>query len=181
MIKAELQGRRLILTVQTADDEQAIEPFVVEPVPMGVGRQLTADYLNISMGVGDISPERKEEIFTIAVGAENRARAEELLTQPEGEELLLKAFMWQTIIGMDGIAAFDEAGGGVAGAVKSIRLLTARSGLLPSMTSPNSALGNQIQQAATPGTNTPQDGAQPDSALSRLPRNRRSVRQNLNA
>lgn len=177
MIQAELQGRRLILTIETNDDEPAIAPFVVEPLGMRVGRQLTVDYVNWCMGVGQLTPDRKEEIFTIAVGTENRARADDTLTQAEGEELLIKAFMWQTIIGMDGIKAFDEAGGGTAGALKSIRLLTSRLGLLPSPTSPNSESANPMQQAGTRATTTRSGGETVVSARSRLPRARRSIGQ----
>lgn len=200
MIRAEQQGRRLVLTVEVGDDEPVIEPFVILPLPMETGRLLTAEYLAFVTpgglpGIEPLTPERKVEIFQVALdGADPEThaphldadgqpiipqykRAEAQLTQAEGEELLIKAFMWHTIVGIDGILAFDEAGGGTAGALKAIRLLASRTGLLPSPISHSSVSENLTQQADTSGTSTPPAGGRRDSALARLPLNRRSIRQ----
>jgi len=195
-------GRALILTLTQNDDEDPIEPFIVQPLPMKIGRQLTAEYLQMAVRpehpdplLPEMTQERKEDIFTICIdGADpdgnvrtdengdpirpQRDRADALLSQAEGEELLIKAFMWQTIVGMDGLKAFDEGNGGTAGALKAIRLLQMRLGLLPSTTSRSTASANQTQQADTPDTTIRAAGAGSGSSLSKLPKNRRSIRQN---
>lgn len=173
-IKAEQVGRRLVLTVTDENDVPVFEPYVVEPVAMVTGRQLTQDFIDIATMKGTVSKEREAEIFRIALNEDNTVRAEHEATQVEGNELALKAFMWQTVVGMDGIQAYDNAGGGVAGAVKAIRLLTMMSAALPSQTSPLLESVNQMRTAATPGTSTPQGGG---STVDRLPPARRSIRQ----
>jgi len=173
-IKAEQVGRRLVLTVTDENGAAVFEPYVVEPVAMKAGRQLTADYLAVASQAGTVSVERQAGMFREALNEHNAARAEEEVSQVEGDELCVKALMWQTVIGMDGIRAFDAAGGGVAGVVKALRLLTAMSAALPSPTSPNTALENLTRPAGTPDTSTPLGGVK---AADRLPPERRSIRQ----
>lgn len=173
-IKAEQVGRRLVLTVTDENGAAVFEPYIVEPVPMKAGRQLTADYLAVASQTGTVSVERQAGMFREALNEHNAARAEEEVSQVEGDELCVKALMWQTVIGMDGIRAFDNAGGGVAGMVKALRLLTGMSAALPSPTSPSTGWESLTSQEGTPGTSTPQGGV---STVSKLPPARRSIRQ----
>lgn len=173
-IQAEQVGRTLVLTVTDENGTAVFEPYVVQPVPMRTGRQLTQDYLDIATQKGNVSVERQAGMFREALNEDNAARAEGEVSQTEGDELAVKALMWQTVIGMDGIRAYDKAGGGVAGAVKALRLLTAMSAALPSPTSPSTGLESLTRTAGTPGTSTPPGGT---STADRLPPERRSIRQ----
>jgi hypothetical protein len=200
MINATLQGRRLVLTVSGGDDDPAIEPFVISPLPGDTGRALTADYLNLILGIGNVTEERKAEIFEISLDgvdpATGHLRRDEIsgeplkpnsdrigqeVTQEEGEALVLAAFMWHTIVGMDGVRAFlNDMGreGAVAAAGKAVRLLTQRLAISPSTTSPNSELGSLIRTpAVTPSTDIPRGGARPGGTLAKLPPGKRSIRQ----
>ncbi|SFN66111.1 hypothetical protein [Mycetocola miduiensis] len=173
MITATQVGRDLHLTV-----ENIPEPFIIKPLPGKVGVQVTDSYLNGAVGAApdeeitdalmmcvDGAQFDPETGFYIPLPESERHvynRISEELRLGEAESVLLPAFFWQTVLGIDGVTAFVEAGEGVAGGVKALWALVARLGLSPSRTSPSSALENLIQlQASSPSTSTPQGGAKP--------------------
>lgn len=83
----------------------------------------------------------------------------EPIRQEEAEALCLAAFYWQTVVGMEAVSAFINAGEGTEGSLKALSLLQVRMGLSPSTTSRSSVLENAIQQqAASKATSTPQVG-----------------------
>ncbi|WP_402843797.1 hypothetical protein [Microbacterium sp. GXS0129] len=148
MITAEKVGRNLHLTVEGID-----EPYVVRPLPGAAGLQITDTYLN-SMGGDTIG---MAEALQIAFdGARENAitgRWEPLpeaeqsnyrrmgreLSQSEAETVLMPAFFWQTILGIDGVTAYIEGGEGLAGTLKASAALTSRLGTLARRTSPSTA------------------------------------------
>lgn len=107
MITAQLQGRRLTLTVETADDEPAIAPFVVAPLPARVGRELSMHYLLAVEGIDLEGADIGADLMR-AFGPENVERAETELHQSEAEVVLWAAFMWQTIGGLKAAQAVLE-------------------------------------------------------------------------
>lgn len=146
MITASKDGRNLVLTMEGVD-----QPFVIRPLPGHAGRQITDTYLNsIAGGGADLAaalqmaadgavldgdrwvprPEPEQTNF-------NRIGME--LSQEEAELILMPAFFWQTILGMDGVRAYIEGGEGLSGTLKASGALTARLGLLARRTSPASA------------------------------------------
>jgi len=148
-IKAEKQGRNLHLTLEGAD------PFVVRPLPGRAGVQITDVFLRSS--TGQTRAEEMTEALMMAVDGAvydadtdrwkplpeeqqtNWQRIGMELSQAESEDILMPAFFWQTILGMDGVRAYIEGGGGTAGALKATGALSARMGLLARRTSPRSA------------------------------------------
>ncbi|MGN7977442.1 hypothetical protein ACTJJ4_07695 [Microbacterium sp. 22195] len=146
MITAEKQGRNLVLTMEGVD-----QPFVIRPLPGHAGRQITDTYLATMGGRPDVDllaalqmavdgaildgerwvprPEAEQENF-------NRIGME--LSQDESEQILMPAFFWQTILGMDGVRAYIEGGEGLAGTLKASGALSVRLGLLVPRTSPSS-------------------------------------------
>lgn len=148
MITAEKIGRDLHLTME------GVEPFVVHPLPGRAGVQITNTYLqsmtggadgvelsnalimavdgarqNAITGVWEPVPEEQQTNF-IRLGME--------LSQTEQEAILMPAFFWQTILGLDGVKAYIEGGEGLAGTLKASGALNARLGRLAPRTSPSS-------------------------------------------
>jgi hypothetical protein len=74
------------------------------------------------------------------------------LSQAEADDVLYPAFFWQSVLGIDGVKAYLEAGGGLPGALKATGALAARLGRLPQPTSPSSASGSPTSAASTPST-----------------------------
>ncbi len=107
MITAQLQGRRLVLTVETEDDEPDIAPFVVSPMGAKAGRELSVRYLFTTEGLpienGDVAAD-----MVAAFGQENYDRADEELSQNEGELILRAAYFWQSVGGLDAVRALLE-------------------------------------------------------------------------
>ncbi|MFF3029149.1 hypothetical protein [Microbacterium sp. NPDC057944] len=145
MITATKDGRNLVLTMEGVD-----RPFVIRPLPGHAGRQITDTYLNslaggavdlvsaLQMAVdgavldGDVwvpVPEAEQTNFT-RIGME--------LSQEEGNSIILPAFFWQTILGMDGVRMYIEGGEDLSGALKASAAMSTRLGLLARRTSPSS-------------------------------------------
>jgi hypothetical protein len=93
----------------------------------------------------------------------------EPIRQQEGEALCLCAFYWQTIVGIEGVNAFLDAGEGTLGSVKALTLLQIRLGLWMPETSRALATANSMQEDGS----SPTPGMQTSSALDRLPANKR--------
>lgn len=180
-----------MLTVDTAPDEEAIAPFVVLPVPVNVGRLLTGHFIAQTSQITLLTNEQLEALFAIALdggvytpatGSDpeqidvrknddgtwdtpNYTRALQEISQLESEELFWKAFLWQSVLGHEGIALFDDAGGGTAGLLKTMRLLMLRKGItVPRLQ------GDETQQAG-PQEKPSDDGQKPakPSASHKLP------------
>ncbi|MDR6867533.1 hypothetical protein J2Y69_002137 [Microbacterium resistens] len=150
MITAAKQGRNLVLTMEGVDD-----PFIIRPLPGRAGLQITDTYLNVV--AGSVPAEEWANALIIAVdGARqspetgrwepvpeeqqtNFTRIGLELSQEESEGIIMPAFFWQTILGMDGVRAYIEGGEGLPGTLKAGGALTARLGLLARRTSPASA------------------------------------------
>ena len=140
-------GRDLHLQFEGVD-----APFVIRPLPGRAGLQITDTYLAISGG------ENRAQDLTQALqmavdGAvrdgdrwvpvpddqqTNFNRIGEELSQDEAESILMPAFFWQTILGMDGVKAYLEGGEGLSGTLKATGALSRRLGLLVRPTSPSS-------------------------------------------
>ncbi|MEJ6554027.1 hypothetical protein PQI51_03190 [Microbacterium esteraromaticum] len=148
MITAHKDGRNLVLTMEGVDD-----PFVIRPLPGHAGRAITDTYLT-SVAGGSTAVDLTAALQMAVDGAvlngdrwEPRPDAEQAnfnrigmeLSQEESELILMPAFFWQTILGMDGVRAYIEGGEGLAGTLKASGALTARLGLLARRTSPSSA------------------------------------------
>lgn len=168
MINAELQGRRLVLTVETADDEPAIEPFRIDPLSAKAGRELSKNYLFASEGLVDGID--IEADMLLAVGKANYERADDELTQHEGELLVRVAYFWQTVAGMDAVRALlelDEHGeqGGESGKGKALAAFRLR--VVPLLSRIRHLLESdrQTSMVGTPGTSSPDGG---DDSVSRL-------------
>jgi hypothetical protein len=163
-VTATTEGRNLVLHVDFID-----EPFIIAPLGGRAGQQLTNDFLNISAGI--TSPLAMDDVLARAVGAENFERIKEHLTLVEGENVLLPAFYWQTVLGLDGVNAFISGGEGLAGAKKALELLILTLGISPSQTSPSTALETLIPKLGrTTPTTTPPTG----KTVDKLPLNKRS-------
>lgn len=188
-IRAEQKGRLLTLTVD-GGDEFGITPFTIAPASAKVGRALSQAFILLSTRVAVMDPEQIAAMYRTALdggtinddgefvpveGGTNYDRAENELSQVEAAEFTHKVFMWQSLVGMDGIKAFDEGAAGgnqVTGMVKSLRLLSDKLGLSPSLTSLSTGSANPTTAGATPSTATPPSIArldEPSSTVSKLP------------
>lgn len=148
MIKAEKVGRDLHITMEGVDD-----PFVIHPLPGRAGVQITGTYLqtyaggavnllpalqmavdgarlNTLTGVWEPVPDEDQTNF-------NRIGNE--LSQEESEAVMMPAFFWQTVLGMDGVRAYIEGGEGLSGTLKASEALRRRLAPLALPTSPASA------------------------------------------
>lgn len=146
MIEVSKDGRNLVLIMD------GVDPFVIRPLPGNAGVQVTETYLQSMTGAtvdliaalqmcvdgavldGDTwkpKPEAEQTNF-------NRIGME--LSQTESEEILMPAFFWQTILGMDGVKAYVEGGGGLSGTLKASGAMTARLGLLARRKSPKASV-----------------------------------------
>lgn len=144
-VTAEKVGRNLHITME------GVDPFVVRPLPGLAGVQITDAYIHAA---GGMSAAEMEAAFIMAVdGARENAitgrwepvpqdertnytRIGKELSQAEAEEILMPAFLWQTTLGLEGVKAYLEAGGGLAGTLKATGALSRRLGLFARRTSP---------------------------------------------
>ncbi|UAJ80150.1 hypothetical protein IT072_03635 [Leifsonia sp. ZF2019] len=179
------QGRDLHITIEGVDD-----PFVIRPLPGRRGQELTEYFLRIaSQQPLDGIPGAPADMATVLNWAvngvdadgewitdgENSRRVFNVLTLTEGEDVLLPAFYWSSVLGIKGVEEYFAAGGGMAGGVKALGSLTMTLGISPLVTSPSSVLATQTPSpAGTTSTSSPTSG----SALERLPRWKRSIGQN---
>lgn len=144
-VTAEKVGRNLHLHF-----EGIPEPFVIKPLPGRVGLQITETYLAVSGGENR-AQEMTQALQIAADGAvrdgdrwvpvaeseqTNFNRIGDELSQEEAEQILMPAFFWQTVLGVDGVNAYLGAGGGLAGTLKATGALSRRLGLLVLPTSP---------------------------------------------
>jgi hypothetical protein len=145
-VTAEKVGRDLHLKMEGVDDV-----FVIRPLPGLAGVQITDAYLRAA---GGMSAADMEAAFIMAVdGARENAitgrwepppaeertnynRVARELSQSEAEEILMPAYLWQTTLGIDGVNAYLEGGGGLQGTLKATGALSRRLGLLARPTSP---------------------------------------------
>lgn len=144
MIDAKKDGRNLVLTME------GVDPFVIRPLPGHAGRQITDTYLTVTGGGGDSA----ELIAALQMAVDGavldgdrwvpRPEAEQTnfnrlgmeLSQDEAELIIMPAFFWQTVLGLDGVKTYIDGGEGLSGTLKAVRALTARLGLLVRRTSP---------------------------------------------
>lgn len=149
-INAEKVGRDLHITMDGVDGA-----FVIHPLPGRAGIAITDTYLTSSAGL--TSAEDFSNALIMAVdGARqnaitgvwepvpeaeqtNYARIGAELSQAESEGILMPAFFWQTILGVEGVNAYIDGGEGLAGTLKAAGALTARLGLLARRTSPKAS------------------------------------------
>ena len=140
-------GRDLHLQFEGVD-----APFVIHPLPGRAGLQITDTYLAISGG--ENRAQDLTQALQIAVDGAVREgdrwvplpddqqtnfnRIGDELSQDEAEAILMPAFFWQTILGMDGVKAYLEGGEGLSGTLKATGALSRRLGLLVRPTSPSS-------------------------------------------
>lgn len=148
MITASKDGRNLVLTMEGVDD-----PFVIRPLPGHAGRAITDTYLNSMSGqttAADLTAALQMAVDGAVLDGDTwkpRPEAEQTnfnrfgleLSQAETEGIIMPAFFWQTILGMDGVRAYIEGGEGLAGTLKASGALSTRLGLLARRTSPASA------------------------------------------
>lgn len=153
MITATKQGRNLLIVVEGIE-----EPFVIRPLPGYAGVQMTQDYLQTMGGNGEklldalqmaVDGARENAITGLwePVPFEeqaNYARIGRELSQTEAEWVLMPAFFWQTILGMDGVRTYIEGmtendGNGLGGTLKAAAALTSRLGLSARLTSPGAS------------------------------------------
>jgi len=92
------------------------------------------------------------------------------IRQEEAESLTLCAFYWQTVVGMEAVRAFLDAGEGSHGSLKALALLQSRMGISRPPTSHSSASASQTQQGDSSDTSTRSGGG----TSVRLPADRRS-------
>lgn len=168
-IHAEQVGRDLHITLEGVE-----QPFVVRPLPGRAGLQVTSMFLGVSGGLG--STEQLAEMMIMCVdGAvydaetdtwspvpeEQRTNYTRLgfeLSQKEADDVLYPAFFWQSVLGIDGVNAYLEAGGGLPGALKATGALAVRLGRLPRPTSPSSESESPTNGVSTPSTPSPSGG-----------------------
>ncbi|TFC92039.1 MULTISPECIES: hypothetical protein [Cryobacterium] len=162
MTTANLVGRNLVLNIDGLE-----EPFIIVPLAGRRGQALTATFLNIAMGA--ISPMSMDDALAEAAGPGMYDRVRDELTLHEGESVLLAAFYWQTVLGMDGVNAYLNAGEGLAGAKKALELLILALGISPTQTAPSGVLESLIPKLAP----TPPTG-RATTTLDKLPAAKRS-------
>lgn len=158
MISAKLQGRRLVLTVETEPDEEAIPPFYVTALSARAGRELSTRYLFAVEGLpveeGSVSDDVVESF-----GLENYTRADETLSQAEGELLAQAAYFWQTVGGIEAVRALLEVIDGEQGTVdaKGKALGVFRLRMVPLLSQIRHRLESALQtrEESTPATDIP--------------------------
>lgn len=149
-ITAEKVGRDLHITMDGVDGA-----FVIRPLPGRAGLAITETYLMSSAGQGNgkafadalimaVDGARQNAVTGIwepvpEAEQTNFARIGAELSQAESEGILMPAFFWQTILGVEGVKAYIDGGEGLTGTLKAAGALTARLGLLARRTSPASA------------------------------------------
>lgn len=164
MISAQLQGRRLVLSVWENDENDTapiVEPFLVDPMNGKTGRQLSQRYLFAIEGLAELIEEGSvADDMIAAFGRENAERADEELTTAEGELLMQAAYFWQSVGGMDAVRELlavqdDGSQGGEAGMGKALAVFRLR--MVPLLSQIRHRLESARQTAgeSTPGTATP--------------------------
>lgn len=147
MIEATKDGRNLVLTMD------GVDPFVIRPLPGHAGRQITDTYLNSASGnatAADLTTALQMAVDGAVLDGDRwvpRPEAEQTnfnrigmeLSQEESELVIMPAFFWQTVLGMDGVKAYIQGGEGLAGTLKASGALTARLALLVRRTSPKAS------------------------------------------
>lgn len=173
MITATEQGRHLILTI---DD---VEPIVfdVKPVNTKLGSAMFALWAGVLFGQSEQPLVDAEGMSKLAIGEENWAQVEDLRSD-EGNKIINAAFFWNTQGG--GIELVNEMLSG--GLPKARESLLKNNGLWEEysllLTLLDGASGNQTHEpAGTPDTSTP-NGTSGNSAIKRLPGNKKSINQN---
>lgn len=140
-ITAERVGRNLHIHV-----DGIAEPFVALPLPGRAGVQITDTYLGASAGLVNAAELTSALIMAVDGGRRDDAtgrwepvpvedqntfaRIGAELTQAEAEEVLMPAFFFQTLLGMDGVRAYIDGGGGLAGTLQAANALSVRLGQL---------------------------------------------------
>ncbi|TFC59406.1 MULTISPECIES: hypothetical protein [unclassified Cryobacterium] len=157
MITASLNGRNLHLHLGGIEED-----FVITPLGGRDGQALTDEFLRTAIGV--LPADGMEGILRRAVGPVVFERVKTELSLNEGEDILLPAFYWQTVLGMHGVNAYITGGEGLTGAKKALELLALTLGILPTQTAPSGALENLIQ-SQVPTLRT----ARPTTTLDKLP------------
>lgn len=149
-VHAEKVGRDLHLTFDGIE-----QPFIIHPLPGRAGVQITDTYLAVSAG-SDRAKEMTEALQMAVDGGRQNAitgRWEPVpdedqtnfnrigleLSQDEAESILMPAFFWQTVLGLDGVKVYIEGGEGLAGTLKATGALSRRLGLLARPTSPRAS------------------------------------------
>jgi hypothetical protein len=163
---ATLQGRSLAIHIDGIDD-----PFIIPPLGGRRGQALTNLFIEIV--AGQRSGSEMEAVLEEATSAAVYERVQDELSLSEGQSVLLPAFYWQTVLGLDGVTAYMSGGEGMAGAKKALQLLVLSLGISPTQTAPSTALESLIQlQAPTPLTdaNTTTAARLPVSKQSRKPK-----------
>jgi len=138
-ITVETVGRDLHISLDGIE-----EPFIARPLPSRAGIQITDTYLNSSVGIADVEELTKALIMAVDGGRVDEAtgrwepvaideqvtftRIGDELRQAEAEAVLMPAFFWQTVLGMDGVRAYIEGGEGLSGTLKAVAALSARLG-----------------------------------------------------
>jgi hypothetical protein len=171
-IKATQEGRNLHIRVEGVDD-----PFVIRPLPGRAGLQITETY--IAGSTGQARAEAITEALQMAVDGAvwdegtqrwaplpedeqvNYTRIGFELALAEAESVLLPAFFWQTVLGIDGVNEYIEGGEGLAGSVKALGALVARLGRLRPQTSLSTASAAPTSTASTRRTSTRPGGGKP--------------------
>ena len=138
-VTAEKVGRNLHLKFEGVE-----EPFIIKPLPGRAGIAITDTYLAITGG--ENRAQDLTQALQIAVDGAvrdgdrwvpvpedqqtNFNRIGDELSQDEAESILMPAFFWQTILGMDGVKAYLEGGEGLSGTLRATGALSRRLGLL---------------------------------------------------
>lgn len=133
-------GRDLHLTLEGAGD-----PFVIRPLPGKAGLQITDAYLKFSGGDTTVdllqalqiavdggvrNPETWRYEPLPEAEQVNFNRIGEELSQEEGNDIIMPAFFWQTLLGLSGVKSYVEEGGGLTGTLKASAALSQRLGRL---------------------------------------------------
>lgn len=122
--------------------EGITDPFIIRPLPGRAGVQITDTYLNATAGGGgDILAALQIAVDGARENAitgqweplpeeeqANFARIGRELSQEEGNSVIMPAFLWQTLLGMDGVRLYLEEGEGLTGTLKAVGALAQRLG-----------------------------------------------------
>ena len=146
MINARIVGRNLHIHLDGIEED-----FIITPLGGRDGQALTDEFLRTA--IGELPADGMDGILQRAVGPVVYERVKTELSLNEGEDILLPAFYWQTVLGFHGVNAYITGGEGLTGAKKALELLALTLGILPTQTAPSGALETLIQsQAPTPPT-----------------------------
>lgn len=182
-IKAVEVGRDLHITVEGVDDV-----FVIRPLPASAGRQVTETYLQGSVFLADAKEVEAALLIAVDGGQKTDAgwvplehrpvqeRMDDTLRQTEAEQVAMAAFFWQTVLGIDGVNEYLDAGGGITGMGKAVWALTVRLGISPQGTSPDSVLASLMPEGSIPSTSIRPGGKKPG----KQPQDRQPKKPNAN-